>query len=90
MMERRLGGEVSILAPVAGSFWLVQASTGASGSRVQRPQTSNARYLITWVLKQVPGIPQTLTRLRVDTQVLECPDIGNMRSLLNMLLSVDT
>ena len=29
-------------------------------------------------------------RLRVDTQVLEGPNIGDIRSLLNMLLAVDT
>ena len=31
-----------------------------------------------------------MTRFRVDTQVLEGPNIGNIRSLLNMLLAIDT
>ena len=31
-----------------------------------------------------------LMRLRVDTQVLEGPNIGDIRSLLNILLAVDT
>ena len=79
-----------ILTPAAESCWLVKTWTGASGARVQRRRTPNASCLVTWGLKQSLVIPQTLTRIRFDTQVLEGPNIGDIRSLLNMLLAIDT